>query len=381
MTASGYPHLGFDPVPGNTDTVRELRRKLSAAAEVLEDTHGLVTRLTQGSHWKGDAAVAFREQLDGGPLPLNLRNAARSIRGAAKQLHRWEDELADFQRRAGRLEEAADAGGAVGEPSADGEGDDVRRRARRLAEEHEERAAYRARKIRGATRRLAPQEPGFLDTALDWLTENLPDILSWAAAVVGLAALFVVTGGTAAAVLLLLAAALSAGAAGLRLSDPLVRASLWDGVSKGELDGDFWSNLIGLAADGLGVVPGIGAVSKGSVGTLRAVGASGEAVTLGRRAGTFADETLTAAKELSDARNPFMEWVVVRAPRLTGTAEATEAAAPWAGAATATYGVASTLFEPLESDTVAEVGTAIDGTFLAPVDGAETVDLIRRLLQ
>ncbi|MFD6751090.1 hypothetical protein ACFWDC_39155, partial [Streptomyces anthocyanicus] len=84
-----YPHLGFNPVPGSPDTVRALHKKLGNCAKVLEETHGLVTKLMEGSYWKGDAAVAFREQLDGGPLPLNLKNAAHSVRKAARQLDRW----------------------------------------------------------------------------------------------------------------------------------------------------------------------------------------------------------------------------------------------------------------------------------------------------
>ncbi|MGW5633887.1 hypothetical protein [Streptomyces sp. NPDC003832] len=95
-------------------------------AEVLEDTHGLVTKLLDGSYWKGDAAVAFREQLDDGPLPRNLKNAARSLRKAATQLNRWEGELDDFQKRAAPrhwegisaedLERARRAGARIPEP-------------------------------------------------------------------------------------------------------------------------------------------------------------------------------------------------------------------------------------------------------------------------
>ena len=236
-----YQHLGFNPVPGSTETVSGLRKKLSGCAKVLEETHGLVTTLMDGSYWEGDAAVAFREQLDGGPLPLNLKNAAHSIRKAAKQLDRWEGELDDFQRRAKRLEEdAKEAQDAVdrakGHASTAGASPDldkntkgakhdeaqkaltkantavddaedelekIRGKARKLAGEHEHQARHRAGKIRDATKKLVPHEPGWFDSALDWLDENLPDILSAAAAVIGLVALFVVSGGTAAAVLLL----------------------------------------------------------------------------------------------------------------------------------------------------------------------------------
>ncbi|MEV2195735.1 hypothetical protein AB0I02_32905 [Streptomyces phaeochromogenes] len=413
-----YPNLGFNPVPGSTDTVSGLHKKLADCAKVLTDTRDLVAKLMDGSYWKGDAAVAFREQLDGGPLPLNLKNAARSIGKAAKQLSLWEGELDDFQRRAKRLDEEAkdaravvdtakgkattasddpalnkkkgaahedaekaltQANTAVDEAEADLE--KILGRARKLAEEHENQAAYRAGKIRDATKKLAPHEPGFFDSAVDWIAENLPDILSWTAAVLGIVALFVLSGGTAAAVLLLMAATLSAGAFAARLSKPEVRASLWDGVSKGELDADFWSNGIGLAADGLGMLPGVGAVLKGAPAAFRGVGAAGEVLTVGQRAAAAGSKTMEAAKALTDLRNPLTEWVVTKAPRLTTGVRAAETAAPWAGLATATYGLSASVVDTLQSDTAANVGTTVDGIFLGPIDAAETVDLVRRVFQ
>ncbi|MFF0226112.1 putative T7SS-secreted protein [Streptomyces sp. NPDC004629] len=196
--ANPYPHLGFDPAPGDTHSVRDLHKKLASCAKVLEETHGLVTQLMDGSHWKGDAAVAFREELRGGPLALNLRNAAHSVRKAAGQLVRWEGELDDFQRRAGRLDaDARDAwdvldkarrrasrarsSPALGREAGPGHDDAQKsltqanaavahaqadldaiiRRARKLAEEHEEKARHRATKIQTATKKLAPQTPPF----------------------------------------------------------------------------------------------------------------------------------------------------------------------------------------------------------------------------
>ncbi|MFJ8800025.1 hypothetical protein [Streptomyces sp. NPDC102487] len=412
-----YPHLGFNPVPGSPDTVRALHKKLGNCAKVLEETHGLVTKLMEGSYWKGDAAVAFREQLDGGPLPLNLKNAAHSVRKAARQLDRWESELDDFQRRAKRLEEDAkeaqaavdSAQGRATKASDDpdlhkkgGRGDSaqkalthansavddakdeleqIRGKARKLAEEHEDKARLRAGKIREATKKLAPHEPGFFDEALDWITDNLPDILSWTAALIGIVALFVVTGGTAAAVLLMVAATMSAGAVATRLSDPVVWESLKDGFTEGELDADFWSNLIGVTADGLGALPGIGAVSKGAFSSLHAAGEAGEVLTAGERLATFGSKTMGAAREMADLKNPFTEWAVTKAPRLTRTVEMAEKVAPWAGLATASYGLSASLVDSLDSDTVANVGTAMDGTFLGPIDAAETVDLVRRFFQ
>ena len=38
-----YPDLGFNPVPGDTDTVKALRKKLVDCATTLHETHGVVT--------------------------------------------------------------------------------------------------------------------------------------------------------------------------------------------------------------------------------------------------------------------------------------------------------------------------------------------------
>ncbi|CAM5723591.1 hypothetical protein SVIOM342S_09279 [Streptomyces violaceorubidus] len=101
-------------------------------------------------------------------------------------------------------------------------------KAKRLAEEHEEKAGYRARKIRDATKKLVPHEPGWFDEALDWLGDNLPDILSFVAGLIGVVALLFAgpLGLATVAALMLTASALSATALGLRLGDAEVRASL-----------------------------------------------------------------------------------------------------------------------------------------------------------
>ncbi|MGW7408271.1 hypothetical protein ACWGI9_32045 [Streptomyces sp. NPDC054833] len=407
-TQSSCPHLGFNPAPGSTETVRGLHKKLASCAKVLDETHGLVAKLMDGSYWKGDAAVAFREELQGGPLALNLKNAAHSVSKAARQLARWEAELDDFQRRAKRLnEEAKDAQVTLDKtkgqatkakhaPGPDQEAltqlnaaaenaqadlDKIIGKAKKLAEEHREQAQYRAAKIHDATRKLAPHEPGAWDKFLDWVGDNLPDILSWTAALIGIIALFVATGGTAAAALLLSAAALSAGAVAGRLADPLVRASLRDGFRRGEFDADFWSNAVGLAADGLGTLPGLGAVVKGAPALLRGVGEAGEALTAGQRLAAAGGETMTSAREFTDLHNPIATWVVERAPRLRSTFEATETAAPWAGFATASYGLATSKLDAMDSDTAANIGTALDGYFLGPVDVGETIDLASRVFR
>jgi len=409
-----YPHLGFNPTPGDTETVSDLYKKLSSCAKVLEETHGLVTKLMDGSYWKGDAAVAFREQLDGGPLPLNLKNAAHSIRKAARQVNSWEGELDEFQRRAKKLEQdAKDAQDAVdaakghatkakNNPDLDGKGsrhdkaqksvtrantaveeaqaelDKIIGRAKKLAEEHEEKARYRAGKIRDATKKLAPHEPGWLEEFSDWFTENLPDILSFTAGVIGLVALFVATGGVAAAVLLLTAAALSASALVMRLSDSEVLASLKDGFAKGEFDSDFWGNAVSLGGDVLGMIPGVGAVGMGARGAVNALRAGEETVTLGRALTVFGSKTMSQAKAISGLGNPALNLVVRGARDAGRVGEIVEITSASVGVATAGYGLVSSAVDELDNDGVKDSGTGIDGA-RSILDGGALIDLARHV--
>lgn len=392
-----YPHLGFNPTPGDVDTVNELYKKLGSCAKVLEEAHGLVTKLMDGSYWKGDAAVAFRAQLDGGPLPLNLKNAAHSIRKAARHLNGWKGELEEFQRRASKLEqEAKDAQAAVDAAQgrattannntdlhakgsrhdkaqkalttantavteAQGELDKVIGRAKKLAEEHEERARYRSGKIRAATKKLAPHEPGWLEDFADWFTENLPDILSFAAGVIGLVALFVATGGVAAAVLLLSAAALSGTALTMRLSDPEVFASLKDGFTKGEFDSDFWGNVVSAGGDVLGAVPGLGAVSMGVRGAVTALRTGEEALTLGKVLTTLGSKTMSEAKTISDLGNPALDLVVRGARDSAKAGEIVEISSASLGVVTAGVGLVAGEWDALDNDAVSDSITGIDG--------------------
>ncbi|MFF3344282.1 hypothetical protein [Streptomyces sp. NPDC002779] len=374
-----YPHLGFDPVPGSTETVRDLHRKLAACATVLEDAHGLVTKLLDGSYWKGDAAVAFREQLDGGPLPRNLRNAARSLRKAAAHLTRWETELDDFQRRAKRLEDdAQDARAAVkrAEEGADAdtgaarsELDKVLGRARRLAEEHEARAKHRAEKIRGATKELAPHEPGWLDDALDWLGENLPDVLSFLAGTIAVAVLLLsgpLGWSLATAGLLMLGSStISLTALSLRLGDPEVRASLWDGIRYGELDGDFWSNSVSVGADLAGALPGVGAIGKGAFTGIRAAARSTEAVSFGEKLALVGTKTMDEAKAVADLDNPLVLRAVRGMSDPAKAARTVQGTSGLVGVGTGGFGLHNKLVD-------AEDDGIKDGT-VAGIDGSRLV--------
>ncbi|WP_326760568.1 hypothetical protein OHB35_31805 [Streptomyces phaeochromogenes] len=394
--------MGFNPVPGSTETVSGLHKKLAGCAKVLEDTRDLVTKLMDGSYWKGDAAVAFREQFDGGPLPLNLKNAARSIRKAAKQLKLWEGELDDFQRRAKRLdEEAKDARAAVDtakgkattagdDPALDKKGtahDDAQKaltrantavdeaeadlekilgKARRLADEHERQAQHRAGKIRDATKKLVPHEPGWFDSAVDWLGDNGPDILSLVAGVVAVVAIIFAgpLGIALVAVLMLAASALSVTALGLRLSDDETWESLKDGFTKGEFDADFWSNAVSVGADAMGALPGIGAVGKGAFSGIRAITRSTESLRPWQMANTLGTKTMDEARAVAGLDNPLIARAVRGLSNPETAAKAVGATSGLVGVGTGGYGLYNKVVDA-DDDGIKDGAVAgIDGTRL-----------------
>lgn len=401
-SAANYPDLGFDPTPGDCDTVKDLHKKLTGCVTVLRDTRKVVTKLMDGSYWEGDAAVAFREAIDEGPLSLNLKNAARSIEKAAKQLERWERDLDDFQRRArelnGKAKDAREALKAAkghaetagADPDLDKKGkhqDDAKKalkladgkvedaqaeldrilgRARSLQGEHEERSKYRAEKIRDATDKLAPHEPGWFEKACEWVKENLPDILSAVAGVLALAAI-IATGplGLGVAAALMLAASATSGVAlGLRFSEPTVRASLWDGFTKGEFDSDFFGNLVSVGADAVGVVPGLGAVVKGGRTATQAVRAGTETLNLGQKLATYGTHTLDAGKDIAQLGNPLINAFVTSDVAATNVAATSGAL----GAGTAGYGLID------DDEGRAEASTKVDGgRLLLDLPGIPTI--------
>ncbi|WP_406440071.1 hypothetical protein OHB00_32670 [Streptomyces sp. NBC_00631] len=421
--ADPYPHLGYDPVPGSTDLVREIHRKLSDCVREMEKARSKVTKLMDGSYWEGDAAVAFREQLEGGPLPLNLKNGAHSVDKAARQLGLWCTELEEFQRRARKLDgEAKDAREALQRAqghldegkahdgaasalhkansqvtAAQGDLDDVLKRARSLAGEHEETARTRARRITDATHKLVPHEPNAWEKFTDWLGDNLPDILSTCAAVLGVIALLGLT--AIAPWMLFLAAGLLSGMAfGLRVSDPEVLASLEDGFTKGELDIDFWGNLLGVAGDFLGMLPGLGAVAKGAMKAPELLAATAglaseaeEVLTLGQkiakagvRAGTSIKVVSVSIRTEAAAAEGAVSLLFhprVFGGRLAPIVEKVDKPATILGAGTAVYGVASSLVDALDTGTAKTVSNLLDGPRTVGVDVPATAGALHFLLR
>lgn len=106
MSATRYPHLGFDPARGNVSTVHDLARQLTGTATYADAAHDALVSIKNNSDvWTGDAAKAFAETVE--DLPGYLDTAHRSFENAGKALAQWGDTLAAHQRRARELEEAA----------------------------------------------------------------------------------------------------------------------------------------------------------------------------------------------------------------------------------------------------------------------------------
>jgi hypothetical protein len=107
-----FPHLGFDPTPGDVDRTRALARQLGDLHGELTTTVNELGRIECG-YWKGEAAKAFVAHIDTDVTPL-IKKAQDSFGRASDALSRWADQLHGFQGETDALEkEAATKQGAV----------------------------------------------------------------------------------------------------------------------------------------------------------------------------------------------------------------------------------------------------------------------------
>lgn len=212
MVTREFPALGFDPAPGDAGAVVAAADRVEGAARTFGEASANVSRLNS-SGWTGQAADAFRTQLE--DLPRDLDLAARSHRTTARTLSDYGSGLQVRQRRAAELEGRAEEltrlqAAAVGEVNriagqtaaagsaelatltsrydaarsrADGLGAELGQvvaEARRLHGEHRSSAASAARSIRNVAD--APyREPGWLSRAWDsvkgWIADHA-DVLA-----------------------------------------------------------------------------------------------------------------------------------------------------------------------------------------------------------
>lgn len=99
-----------DPVPGDTATIRDLATHLLGVAESIRTENTRMSALDAGEIWDSDAAVTFTELQE--KLPPDLELAATRYENVANALFRWEGSLGGFQSRAdtalARAKEAQD---------------------------------------------------------------------------------------------------------------------------------------------------------------------------------------------------------------------------------------------------------------------------------
>lgn len=275
-----FPNIGWDPTPGDVDDTRDLAKKLGGLASDLGTTLRELERIEAGA-WKGKTAVAFTEYVGKDVTPL-IRKSHDSFDKASRALHRWANELLDFQDEANRLEksageklEARETAQQKADEKGDGKGSEELGKASGAVDEitgkvHDledryKRAAGNISKELDKAGDIAPDEPGFWDKLTkgvsdawdatgQWIKDHadmiklIGDLLSDLTAVLGLLAIITLPFPPLAAIFgtaALIASGLALAAHGL---------AKWGGADVS------WMQM-GL--DAVGMMPGIGMFSKG----------------------------------------------------------------------------------------------------------------------
>jgi hypothetical protein len=275
-----FPNIGWDPTPGDVDDTRDLAKKLGGLASDLSTTLRELERIEAGA-WKGKTAVAFTEYVGKDVTPL-IRKSHDSFDKASRALHRWANELLDFQDEANRLEksageklEARETAQQKADAKGDGKGSEELGKASGAVDEitgkvddledRYKRAAGNISKELDKAGDIAPDEPGFWDKLTkgvsdawdatgQWIKDHadmiklIGDLLSDLTAVLGLLAIITLPFPPLAAIF---------GTAALIASGLALVAH---GVAKAAGADVSWMQL-GL--DAVGLMPGIGMFSKG----------------------------------------------------------------------------------------------------------------------
>ncbi|MEV7732267.1 WXG100 family type VII secretion target [Streptomyces sp. NPDC088921] len=359
MSNNPYPSLGWNPVPGIPEQVTSLYRKVKSAADTLDNCHRQIEYLLGASSgWQGDAASAFRDTLDG-DLKIAMMNAGNSLGKAAAALSTWEGDLTSHRDLAKKYDDAARENKsdvdkartrydqAKGNPDlklagkeypSQAEADaaterlrtaerelnaatthlnnattaynDVIAKAKELEGTHTDAAEAVARSLDEADDKLAPKEPGWFSEALSAIGEGLKAVgeflVEHAGTIGAIAGLLALLPTPLAPVFAGIAVAASAVSMAKNLASEDFRDSLMG--EYGWKEGAFaWASLAG---DGLGMVPGVGALAKaGSEAGLAAAVAreGGEALSVGSKLGAFGREIVPAFnfKALDVATDPM----------------------------------------------------------------------------
>lgn len=108
LPSAAYPNIGFDPAPGNADTVGLLATELRDVANKVREAHDSLVRVGHSDGiWRGEAANSFRNEV--GELPKCLDDAGAGLQDASVALRDWGMDLESMQKTAQRLEDEARA--------------------------------------------------------------------------------------------------------------------------------------------------------------------------------------------------------------------------------------------------------------------------------
>ena len=286
-----FPHIGWDPTPGDVEDTRELAKKLGSLASELGTALRELERIECGA-WKGKTALAFTEYIGQDVTPL-IRKSHDSFDKASRALHRWANELHDFQDEANRLEKSAGEkleAREKAEQKAEGKGseelgkasgavDEVTAKVHDLEERYRDAAGKISKDLDKAAD-IAPDEPGFWDklgkgigdawdATGEWLKDHadlikaIGDVLGDITAVLGMLAIVTLPFPPLAAIF---------GTAAL-IGAGLTLAA--HGIAKAAGADVSWMQ-IGL--DAVGLLPGIGMFGKGIkvVGEAKAIATAGK---------------------------------------------------------------------------------------------------------
>lgn len=271
-----FPHIGWDPTPGDVEDTRDLAKKLGGLATELGTALRELERIECGA-WKGKTALAFTEYIGNDVTPL-IRKSHDSFDKASHALHRWAGELKAFQEEADRLEKSA---GEVlearekADQKADGKGseelgkassavNEVTNKVHDLEDRYRKAAGLIGKDLDKAAD-IAPDEPGFWDklghgiadtwdATGQWIKDHadliafIGDLLSDLTAILGLLAIITIPFEPLGAIF---------GAAALLTSG---LALLTHSIAKAAGADVSWMEL---GTDALGLLPGIGLFSKG----------------------------------------------------------------------------------------------------------------------
>ncbi|MFJ3215836.1 WXG100 family type VII secretion target [Kitasatospora sp. NPDC086801] len=332
--------LGFNPTPGDAAAVTGLSGSLRRVGQHLTDVHTTLSQLSANQgQWTGEAAKAFAGQF--GKLPTYLQDAADSITAAYQALDVWYKALTEHQPKAAELARAAvaakqqkeqadqahtaaaaaadlklagqtfpdDASLAAAEQrynkaknhldaaaklvsSAASDLTQLQTQAHELADGHKSDAHKTADAIRKAADSKAPPEPGWLSKVGNWLKNHGADMLTVAAGICGVAAIFFPA-------FALPAILLSAAAAGWHATQYAAKGQLWPPQKN-------ISNWLTLGGDVLGAIPGVGVATKG-VTVARGARAAGTSFRGAVSAGTT--EVRAAARAVDPANPVFTKTI------------------------------------------------------------------------